>query len=654
MQSQSTNVIPDFNPAKSKVAELRNVLLQNDVVYGAGARKQDLVDLFNEHVKPHAAEKLKELNNVVATEARIEVVKPRTASPVRKSPRKVSSSTDRNKRAVSADLGKIPDLSAAASRTRERSPSRRSPEFEERITRSPRRVGSSKQDTLKKQRSPRKVSSSKTEKIDTKVQAEDEDEGSDVAPVSKEEFEAARPPFKVDTKIESSFSNDNVFQSPTPSSPEFKTNKSIPRKRGSTESPEKTTRKATKPRKKTAFSSSPIAEPMTKSPAKSSLKISKFEDDDESFSEKFAGSSHFPNEADRTVQDVTQIDLEQKYGTPQENYTSHVNIASSPGTPAKTPSKSPYAKASSAIRDSLTSWLNTTPSKHEPALERDAEDPELVENERESISEDADVEDTTVDVLETLQKDIEDTINVVIKESEEAAKQINELFDAEDVVDEDTAPRESLIKWYAVLRFFQQLLTFTILAAIVTAGLWYREQRVLVGYCGNEIYQPLFPHTENIYLEELDNLLQEYKPQCIECPEHAICLPGLKIKCKQDFLVKGPWYKLYDVLPFPDYCVKDQEKENIISEVVAKSLELLRTRNAAVRCGDGDDFEVGISDEELYQFFYNSKRSSVSDEEFSEIWSDVLEDLAREPEINVRQVSQPLYVLVLTKNSATI
>jgi hypothetical protein len=48
--------------------------------------------------------------------------------------------------------------------------------------------------------------------------------------------------------------------------------------------------------------------------------------------------------------------------------------------------------------------------------------------------------------------------------------------------------------------------------------------------------------------------------------------------------------------------------------------------------------EVGISDDELYDFFFHSKKSTITDEDFNKLWVRVLKDLENEPEITVRQV----------------
>lgn len=48
---------PDFDPWTIKMDQIRNILIQHNVKPPTGAvRKQQLVDLFNEHIKPDVPE----------------------------------------------------------------------------------------------------------------------------------------------------------------------------------------------------------------------------------------------------------------------------------------------------------------------------------------------------------------------------------------------------------------------------------------------------------------------------------------------------------------------------------------------------------------------------------------------------------------------
>ncbi|AMD21609.1 HFL247Wp [Eremothecium sinecaudum] len=203
---------------------------------------------------------------------------------------------------------------------------------------------------------------------------------------------------------------------------------------------------------------------------------------------------------------------------------------------------------------------------------------------------------------------------------------------------------KAFIKWlYSV---FKKLLVFSLVVLPILFGLWYREQRVLVGYCGHSIDIPTFSNADRYpILGHIDDFLQKYKPDCLPCPENAICYPRMSIKCKSDYVITPSVFSLYGLFPVSDSCVKDSRKEKLIAEVVYKSLELLRTKNAQVQCGEGDnDVMSGISEEELRQIFFESKVPWMNEKEFREIWKQVIKDLKSQAEIVFRQVS--IYLLV--------
>lgn len=717
--------------------------MQNDISYAGNAKKKDLVELFNQHIKPNAEQRLKELDGVIANDDRIVYVEKKSKKSndttvdeedstlqvektrkktskksqeegenkdIKKSPRKSSKSnkkdseTDAKKdevtesvqasprksraaaRNVSADLGKIPDLKKSPPPARERSPRRKASakakteEDDEvkRRERSPRRKVSNKtekdelkanDDSKSRERSPRRKVSEKKDaevkeepkskkresKRKTHVKDEEPDSADDIQQVTEREFEEAKSPFKFGTKFESSFSNDNVFQSPGHSSPD-QPKKVIPRKRAS-ENATKSPRKSTRTIRKTAFSSSPEPVQNVKSPAKKALEISKFEassppskfvknefasNDIFDLEEAPQHSFNFDNVTEKSPTSVkkskspaalknsktkspTSVKNEnEKFETPNEGNASKIsNLSSAASTPSKSevkrksllPDFSKF-KVSKEFAKSLGITLQGEPETKE---DEKPEDPELLgaaSDDEDQVETETSINDSSV--LRDLQEEIENANTAVQNEVAEAIKQVNGAFGDEETEIDATVDDErstssifSIFKFSAIFGFLKQLFVFFFFVFIVIFALWYREQRILIGYCGSEIDQPTFPNTQNEYLLKFDDILQTLKPQCLEAPEHAVTLPKLKIKCRPDYVVYEPWYKIHGFLPFSDYCVKDEEKENIIKEVVSKSLELLRTKNANTKCGDGDDFEVGISDEELYNFFFESKSVSI-------------------------------------------
>ena len=175
-------------------------------------------------------------------------------------------------------------------------------------------------------------------------------------------------------------------------------------------------------------------------------------------------------------------------------------------------------------------------------------------------------------------------------------------------------------------------------------GLWYREQRLLVGYCGHEVPSHRVNGQSAEFIQKLDHWLQDYRPKCIPCPPNGICYPYLKLKCKPDYKLAPSKLDFLEIIPAQGQCVKDDKKQQLVSEVVEKSLEFLRAKNAQISCGDGkDDIESGMTEDTLYQIFNEARAPWINDDEFEDLWIQVIKDLTEEPEIIWRQVSTIIF-----------
>lgn len=96
--------------------------------------------------------------------------------------------------------------------------------------------------------------------------------------------------------------------------------------------------------------------------------------------------------------------------------------------------------------------------------------------------------------------------------------------------------------------------------------------------------------------------------------------------------------------------LKTTKKQQLVSEVVEKSLEFLRAKNAQISCGDGkDDIESGMTEDALYQIFNEARAPWIRDDEFEDLWIQVIKDLTEEPEILWRQVSTIYYLTKIIK-----
>lgn len=190
------------------------------------------------------------------------------------------------------------------------------------------------------------------------------------------------------------------------------------------------------------------------------------------------------------------------------------------------------------------------------------------------------------------------------------------------------------------------IFAWSILAGGALFTYWYREQTFLVGYCGHEIYKTTIPNTPDAprFLVEAGAYLDEnFRPQCVECPQHARCFANLEIGCYDDFVEFTPWYFSY--LPVVDphlkKCVPDTKKAEKIEIMIDVALDLLRSRNAHKNCGrlPEDDDEAGIEIGDLHDLLLAMKAPYITLEEFEELWERSVEELQKEPEIIVRQVT---------------
>ncbi|KAK5963690.1 Src1p PWA37_004015 [Arxiozyma heterogenica] len=182
-------------------------------------------------------------------------------------------------------------------------------------------------------------------------------------------------------------------------------------------------------------------------------------------------------------------------------------------------------------------------------------------------------------------------------------------------------------------------LTFGLILSLV---IWFYQNNIYTGYCGQEQHFPTFRerYPEFLYFEKIDSILTDYKPSCIPCPENGICFPYMNLKCKPEYKVERSPIDIFGLFPFRNRCVRDDKKKELINEVVSKSLDFLRFRNAQMACGESkDDMESGIAETDLFNIFQESKTSSLEDEEFQDIWEQVVELLKKQPDIIYRQVS---------------
>lgn len=194
-----------------------------------------------------------------------------------------------------------------------------------------------------------------------------------------------------------------------------------------------------------------------------------------------------------------------------------------------------------------------------------------------------------------------------------------------------------------LLSLLRGILLFICIVTSVLYALWYREQRIRVGYCGHELAihnLSSILKTHNPVVTKLDGFLQDHGPRCLPCPSNAICYPEMQVKCRPKYKLRKSPFSLEGLIPVTDFCVMDSERDALVNEVVKKTREFLRVQNARHACGRGpDDMVSGFRTNDLYEIFHESRNPSFSQEEFDEMWHQAMSDLAKEPEIILRQVS---------------
>ncbi|SMN20977.1 similar to Saccharomyces cerevisiae YDR458C HEH2 Inner nuclear membrane (INM) protein [Maudiozyma saulgeensis] len=191
----------------------------------------------------------------------------------------------------------------------------------------------------------------------------------------------------------------------------------------------------------------------------------------------------------------------------------------------------------------------------------------------------------------------------------------------------------------AALKLISKSLYFSAVASAVLLSVWGREQRIQVGFCGNELalksIAGRFP--ENHTFQLIDQYLEKtMKPDCLPCPENAVCSSKLQMECVDGFNYAQSPFSLGGLIPIPGKCIPDDSEERAFTKVVDYIMKYLRNKNTAVECGNGEnDMASGISEEELYEYVFEdiSEEFELSKEKISQLWSVALEKINDFPEV---------------------
>jgi hypothetical protein len=191
----------------------------------------------------------------------------------------------------------------------------------------------------------------------------------------------------------------------------------------------------------------------------------------------------------------------------------------------------------------------------------------------------------------------------------------------------------------------------------ITGGcsVWWRNEKVAVGYCGVGRPSSTLAHlraslpawiSDNIPSSVLENIdlpswtTELMQPQCEPCPPHAYCYADFEARCEPDFLLKPHPLSLGGLVPLPPTCEPDGEKVRRIQHVADKAVEELRERRAKFECGELVDEQSGkapaspeVEEQVLKAAVSSKRRKDMSQEEFEELWKGAIGEILGRDEI---------------------
>ncbi|VEU23461.1 DEKNAAC104568 [Brettanomyces naardenensis] len=609
---------PEFDPNVLRVVDLKRILDEYDVAYVSKTRKANLVSLFEKEIIPRLQAKQ------MLVERKEKTKKPL----ISESPIKEPSV----KPGVKKSSGKKP----LVKRDQYRNQTRKSPTKESKLV---------LQRLIESQRSPSKLSTQAQRKVDGLPKS-----------THKSTFEASIPAKRhIENTKEDEEGNTAIYQ-------EYSKilRRTTNRKDDFSSSP-------VSPSKSTINQESPIKTP-SKPPVKRSRASDlfprngeiKFEEDvgpkEETVDEKEVENPSKSNTTEHQLDSssngsmiyrpvdgssyVTALD-ETKYNKPADNWVLPKDEQLSmvvPILPSSTPMvqkvrhKKRKSKTGSKVTTELLKEDVNVDAVRGPTkkIERASHSkPEELEEEASTLSSlihtpemSSDGDDETV--LKKLQAEFDSETTRVEEESKRALKTVNESVSISSYVPSQIIYR-MIAGWLLLLLGF---LAFTT----------YREERIVVGFCGHEIYNPLFRFDRRTHptLAEYAGAVEEaLKLDCIPCPEHAICFAYSELHCKQDYTIHKPWRSGFGLIPTFNTCVLDSEKVRKIDRIVKSTCDTLAKRNADYKCGTGTDEQVGLSYETIQNYLVHKldMEPELQSGEFEYLWNKAMSTMKEKPEL---------------------
>ena len=96
-----------------------------------------------------------------------------------------------------------------------------------------------------------------------------------------------------------------------------------------------------------------------------------------------------------------------------------------------------------------------------------------------------------------------------------------------------------------------------------------------------------------------------------------------------------PWFDF--IVPGHKKCIPDTKKAEKLEIMIDVALDLLRSKNAAIQCGQNpNDEESGIKLNDLHDLLLSMKAPYITIDEFEELWDRSVIELEKEPDIIVK------------------
>lgn len=171
----------------------------------------------------------------------------------------------------------------------------------------------------------------------------------------------------------------------------------------------------------------------------------------------------------------------------------------------------------------------------------------------------------------------------------------------------------------------QAISVVSVLMVVLSALVW-RQEKLEVGYCGVG-----HPSTE-IAGVEIPEWAQTIRPQCEPCPPHAFCGEQLFTECESGFVLANHPLSLGGAIPLPPTCEPDSARARKVNAVKERAVEELRQQNARYECGEAPRAE--IKETELKQSIATKRRKGMTNEEFEDLWSSAIGEIAQAEEVS--------------------